>query len=270
RERNGARASWAVPKRMPLDPGLRAGAVHVEDHRFDNATVEGDIPEGNYGAGTVEIWDSGTYEIVEEKKDGGLTVRLHGERLEGTWTLVPAKLDGDPKNWLLIKKREEGGAEPGERREYQPMLATLTDEVPHGDDWLHEVKWDGYRAIGYVHGGDARLVSRNSNDLTARFPRIAKALAKAVQSPDCGVDGEVCAFDEEGRPSFSAMQQAKPGTPYAYEVFDLLELDGQPLVDLPLTERRARLEQLLDRRSTSIRLSETFEDGDALLEAARE
>ncbi|TML85295.1 MAG: DNA ligase D [Actinobacteria bacterium] len=250
-ERNGALASWAVPKGVPLEPGQRALAVHVEDHPLDYATFEGEIPKGNYGAGTVEIWDNGTYELLEEKKDGGLTVRLHGKRLEGTWTLVPAKLDGDPKNWLLIKKRDEGSAEPSERREYQPMLATLTDEVPRGDDWLYEVKWDGYRAIGYVHGGEARLVSRNSNDLTARFPQIAKALARAVKSPDCVVDGEVCAFDEEGRPSFSAMQQAKLGTPYAYEVFE-------------------RLEQLIDRRSTSIRLSETFEDGDALLEAARE
>src|SRR5207253_4008426 len=200
--------------------------------------------------------------------DGGLTVRLHGERLEGTWTLIPAHLDGKEQNWLLVRKREDGHS--GARNDYRPMLATLADTLPTGDDWLFEVKWDGYRALGYVRSGEARLLSRNGNDLTGRFPEIAKALAKAVKSPDCVVDGEVCAFDEEGRPSFSAMQQAKPGTPYAYEVFDLLELDGQPLVDLPLTERRARLEQLLDRRSTSIRLSETFEDGDALLEAARE
>ena len=108
-ERNGALASWAVPKGVPLEPGQRVLAVHVEDHPLDYATFAGEIPKGNYGAGTVEIWDSGTYELVEEKRDGGLTVRLHGKRLEGTWTLVPAKLDGDPKNWLLIKKREEIG-----------------------------------------------------------------------------------------------------------------------------------------------------------------
>jgi bifunctional non-homologous end joining protein LigD len=270
-ERDGALASWAVPKGVPMEPGQRALAVHVEDHPLDYATFEGEIPKGNYGAGTVEIWDSGTYELVEEKKDGGLTVRLHGKRLEGTWTLVPAKLDGDPKNWLLIRKRDDGyAAAAGGRREYQPMLATLTEAVPHGDNWLYEVKWDGYRALGYVHGGEARLVSRNFNDLTGRFPQIAKELAKAVRSPECVVDGEVCAFDEAGRPSFSAMQQSKPGTPYAYEVFDLLELDGRPLVDLPLTERRARLEELLDRRNTSVRLSETFDDGDALFQAARE
>src|SRR4051794_31016662 len=152
-ERNGALASWAVPKGVPLEPGQRALAVHVEDHPLDYATFEGEIPKGNYGAGTVEIWDSGTYELVEEKRDGGLTVRLHGKRLEGTWTLVPAHLDGDEKNWLLLRKREEGAA-PVEHQRYQPMLATLTDveDMPTGRGWLFEVKWDGYRAIAYVHG----------------------------------------------------------------------------------------------------------------------
>ena len=113
-ERDGALASWAVPKGVPLEPGQSALAVHVEDHPLDYATFEGEIPKGNYGAGTVEIWDSGTYELVEEKRDGGLTVRLHGKRLEGIWTLVPAHLDGDPKNWLLFRKHDEtarGGAQ---------------------------------------------------------------------------------------------------------------------------------------------------------------
>ncbi|MBA3427218.1 MAG: hypothetical protein H0U07_01415, partial [Actinobacteria bacterium] len=105
-ERNGALASWAVPKGVPLEPGTQHLAVHVEDHPLSYGDFEGEIPKGNYGAGTVEIWDRGTYELVEEKRDGGLTVHLHGERLEGLWTLVPAKLSGDPKNWLLVKKRE--------------------------------------------------------------------------------------------------------------------------------------------------------------------
>src|SRR5213080_3686967 len=109
-ERNGALASWAVPKGVPLEPGEQHLAVHVEDHPLEYATFAGEIPKGQYGAGTVEIWDKGTYELVEEKKDGGLTVRLHGRRLEGTWALVPAKLSGDEKNWLIVRKREEGGA----------------------------------------------------------------------------------------------------------------------------------------------------------------
>ena len=119
------------------------------------------------------------------------------------------------------------------------MLATLAEELPRGDDWLFEVKWDGYRALGYVRGGEAKLVSRNGNDLTGRFPGAAKELAKAVRSPECVVDGEVCALDEQGRPSFSAMQQGKPETPIVYEVFDLLELDGEP-VRRPAADRAPR------------------------------
>src|SRR5947208_7646903 len=149
-ERDGALASWAVPKGVPLEPGQQHLAVHVEDHPLEYAGFEGEIPKGQYGAGTVEIWDSGTYELVEEKRDGGLTVRLHGNRLEGTWALVPAKLSGDPKNWLIIRKRDDPGLSnrllqsPG----YAPMLATLAAELPSGEGWLLEVKWDGFRAIG--------------------------------------------------------------------------------------------------------------------------
>jgi len=268
-ERNGALASWAVPKGVPLEPGVRALAVHVEDHPLEYGGFEGEIPKGEYGAGTVEIWDAGTYELVEEKPDGGLTVRLHGKRLEGTWTLVPAALDGNEKNWLIIRKRDDD-APAGLRNDYRPMLATLAEQLPTGDDWLFEVKWDGYRALGYVRGGDAKLVSRNGNDLTGRFSDVARALAQAVRSPDCVVDGEVCALDEQGRPSFSAMQQGKKGTPIVYAVFDVLEIDGAPVLDLPLTERRQRLERLLDLRGKTVQLSVAFDDGHALLEAAIE
>ncbi|MGZ8716600.1 MAG: DNA polymerase ligase N-terminal domain-containing protein, partial [Gaiellaceae bacterium] len=195
-ELDGALASWAVPKGVPLEPGRRVLAVHVEDHPLDYATFEGEIPKGNYGAGIVEIWDHGTFDLLEEKQDGGLTVRLHGTRLEGIWTLVPAKLGGDPKNWLLIRKTDEQAVpQGGFRNDYRPMLATLADELPKGADWLYEIKWDGYRVLGSVRAGEARLVSRNGNDLTARFPDVATALAKAARSPDCVVDGEVCALD---------------------------------------------------------------------------
>src|SRR5438874_3184728 len=127
-ERGGALASWAVPKGVPLEPGEQHLAVHVEDHPLDYATFEGEIPKGNYGAGTVEIWDSGTYELLEEKKNGGLTVRLHGKRLNGTYALVPAKLSGDPKNWLILRKKEEGAAELVRVGTYAPMLATLAQD----------------------------------------------------------------------------------------------------------------------------------------------
>ncbi|MGH2999021.1 MAG: DNA ligase D, partial [Gaiellaceae bacterium] len=268
-ERDGVLASWAVPKGVPLEPGVRALAVHVEDHPLDYGGFEGEIPKGQYGAGSVEIWDSGTYELLEEKRDGGLTVRLHGKRLEGTWTLIPAHLDGKEQNWLLVRKRDET-QESAARGDYRPMLATLTDGLPSGDDWLFEVKWDGYRALGYVRGGDAKLLSRNGNDLTQRFSGVARALGHAARSPNCVVDGEVCALDEQGRPSFSAMQQGKPGTPIVYEVFDVLEIDGRPVLDLPLRERRERLEELLDTRDKTVQISGAFDDGEALLTAAQE
>src|SRR5687768_10535465 len=156
-ERDGALASWAVPKGVPLEPGQQHLAVHVEDHPLEYATFEGEIPKGQYGAGTVELWDQGTYELVEEKKNGGLTVRLHGKRLEGTYALVPAKLSGDPRNWLIIRKRDEDGAvrTEGPRRKYAPMLATLADDVPRGEGWTFEIKWDGYRIIATVAGSEA-------------------------------------------------------------------------------------------------------------------
>jgi bifunctional non-homologous end joining protein LigD len=271
-ERDGALASWAVPKGVPLEPGQQNLAVHVEDHPLEYATFEGEIPKGQYGAGSVEIWDSGTYELVEEKKNGGLTVRLHGKRLDGTWALIPAKLSGDEKNWLIIRKKEEAGSAPRpvSTRTYVPMLATLAEDIPRGAGWLFEVKWDGYRAIAKVSGGEATLTSRNGNDLTARFPNVAKEVAKAVKTPAAVLDGEVCALDEAGRSSFSAMQQGKAGTPLVYYVYDLLEVEGEPLVDLPLVERRKRLEKLLDKRNRCVRLSEAFDDGAALLEAAEQ
>ena len=270
-ERDGALASWAVPKGVPLEPGQQNLAVHVEDHPLDYATFEGEIPKGEYGAGTVEIWDSGTYELLDEKKDGGLTVRLKGRRLDGTWALVPARLSGDEKNWLIIRKRDE--SVPAPRRSggtYLPMLATLAEDVPRGAGWVFEVKWDGYRAIATVAGSEVTLTSRNGNDLTARFAHVAKEIAKAVKTPDCVLDGEVCALDEAGRSSFSAMQQGKAGTPLVYYVFDVLEAEGEPVVDLPLVERRKRLEKLLDKRNRTVRLSESFDDGAALLQAAKE
>jgi bifunctional non-homologous end joining protein LigD len=272
-ERDGVLASWAVPKGIPLEPAEQRLAVHVEDHPLEYATFEGEIPKGEYGAGTVEIWDQGTYELLDEKRDGGLTVRLEGAKLDGTWSLVPAKLSGDPKNWLILRKRDETSQQTvarSERATYQPMLATLADQVPQGRGWLHEVKWDGYRAITRVAGGDATLTSRRGNDLTARFASVARGLEAAVRTPECVLDGEVCALDERGRSSFSAMQQGKPDTPIVYYVFDVLEVEGQPLIELPLTERRRRLEGLIDRRSKTVRVSEAFEDGNALYEAARE
>ena len=266
-ERNGALASWAVPKGVPLEPGARSLAVHVEDHPLEYASFHGEIPGGEYGAGSVEVFDHGTYDLLEEKRGGQLTVFLHGERLRGRWTLVPARLDGKEQNWLLIKGHDGDGDESA-RRSYRPMLATPDTELPRGAGWVHEVKFDGYRAIAYVRGGVCRLVSRNGNDLTERFRAVAQAIARAVKSPNAVVDGELCRLTEDGRSSFSELQQ---GTgPLVYFAFDLLELDGVPRVDEPLRARKAALRELLDPRIRSVAFSDSFDDGAALLDAARE
>jgi bifunctional non-homologous end joining protein LigD len=263
-ERNGALASWAVPKGIPLRRGERHLAVHVEDHPLEYADFEGTIPAGEYGAGTVEIWDRGTYELLEEKKNGGLTVRLNGERLDGIWTLVPAHLDGDPKNWLLLRKDDSG---PGRVR-YQPMLATASETIPKGEGWVYEPKWDGYRAIVTVSAGEVSFTSRRGNDLTERFGELARRARPAFRSADAVVDAEICALDEEGRSRFSLLQDGR-GT-LVLVAYDVLELDGEPLVDLPLHERRERLGRLIDPTSGSVVISPQFTDGEALLEAARE
>ncbi len=261
-ERDGVLASWAVPKGVPLEEGAKALAVHVEDHPLEYASFEGEIPKGSYGGGTVEIWDSGTYELLEEKPDGGLKVRLTGTRLHGVWTLVPAHLDGKEANWLLVHSRAEPAAA---KTTYKPMLATVAAELPSAGEWLYEVKFDGYRAIAYLRGGTCTIRSRNDNDLSVRFAEVASALERAA-AEDAVLDGEVCALDELGRPSFSAMQQGS--RPLVYYAFDCLERAGEALVGLPIEERRASLAAVLVRRGPTVLLSESFADGGALLAAA--
>ena len=261
-ERDGALASWAVPKGLPLAAGERHLAVHVEDHPLDYGSFEGTIPAGQYGAGTVEIWDRGTYELLEEKPDGGLTFRLRGERVDGVWTLVPAHLDGNERNWLLLRK----DAPPEAAVAARPQLATVTDVLPSGAGWLFEPKWDGYRAIVTIRGGEATLTSRNGNDLTERFRSVARAVVHAVRTSSAVLDGEVCALDETGAARFESLQSGAGRL--VLMVFDVLAVDGQPVVDLPLVERRRILEELLEPATEGVRLSPAFEDGPALLAAA--
>lgn len=266
-ERDGVLASWAVPKGLPADPGARHLAVHVEDHPLDYATFEGDIPAGEYGAGRVEIWDAGTWECLAAKPDGGMSVRLRGARVDGTFELVPAGLGGDAKNWLVIRKAEEG-LRPVPDSRPAPMLAVLEAAPPTGPGWRHEVKWDGFRCLSRVHAGEARLWSRNDQDLTGRFEEIAKRLPRAVRTTDAVIDGEVCALDERGRPRFGLLQRG--GGRLVYQVFDVLEADGRDTCGLPWTERRALLERLVEPDDPVVRISPHFGDGAALLVAAAE
>jgi bifunctional non-homologous end joining protein LigD len=269
-EKNGALASWAVPKGVPLEPGAKALAVHVEDHPLEYAKFHGEIPKGQYGGGTVEIFDNGTYDLLEEKRNGQLTFDLHGKKLKGRWSLVPAHMDGKEQNWLLIKRHDDHDEGPtaAAQQSYKPMLATVDTHIPHGDDWAHEVKFDGFRALAYVRGGECKLVSRNDNDLTGRFPEVAKAIVKAVKSPNAVLDGEICRIDPSGKTSFSELQQGSG--PLVFYAFDLLELDGEPRIDQPLTERKKELRTLLDARVKTVAYSEDFDDGDALFAVAQQ
>ena len=177
-------------------------------------------------------------------------------------------MDGKEQNWLLIKRSDADGSEwYAGQQTYRPMLASLAKSVPHGEGWTYEVKFDGFRALAYVRNSECKLLSRNEKELNGRFPEVAKALVKAVKSPNAVVDGEICRIDPAGRTSFSELQQGSG--PLVFYAFDLLELDGEPLVDLPLTERKAQLRKLLDKRVTTVAFSEDFDDGDALFEVAQ-
>ena len=256
--------SWAVPKGVPLDPGARHLAVHVEDHPLDYGAFEGVIPAGQYGAGTVEIWDRGTYARVEEKRDGGLTFDLHGDRLRGRWTLVPAHLDGKPENWLLLRK------DPGpDRGSWRPMLATAATTPPVGTGVAVRAE------VGRLSrpGGRSRWRGvahrpRRQRPRGARFPELARALPLVVRTPDAVVDGELCSLTAAGRSSFESLQRGDGAV--VLVAFDLLELDGVPLVGLPLVERRRRLEEVVDPSAGPAVISPVFDDGVALLQAARD
>ncbi len=267
-ERNGALASWAVPKGVPLEPGAKALAVHVEDHPLEYATFHGEIPKGQYGGGTVEIFDNGTYELLEEKPNGQLTFDLHGQKLKGRWSLVPTRMDGKEQNWLLIKRHDDHEESSAVAQTYKPMLATLDTNIPHGEEWAHEVKFDGFRAVAYIRRGECKLVSRSGNDLTGRFPEVAKAIVKAVKSPNAVIDGEITRLDPTGKTSFSELQQGEG--PLVFYAFDLLELDGESRIELPLTERKHQLRELLDARVKTVAYSVEFDDGDALFAVAQE
>ncbi len=144
---------------------------------------------------------------------------------------------------------------------------TTSATLPAGEAWVYEPKWDGFRAIVTVAGGDVTLTSRNGNDLTERFIDVARAAKLGIRSADAVLDGEICALDERGRSRFSLLQEGTGNL--ALVLFDLLEVDSEPLLDEPLSERRRRLEALV-KPGGQVFVSPQFEDGEALLVAARE
>jgi bifunctional non-homologous end joining protein LigD len=281
-ELDGVLKSWAVPKGPSMDPGDKRLAVQVEDHPLSYGNFEGVIPKGNYGAGTVEIWDAGTYTADADTKDNGtsilrkgiqsgsLKITLHGKKLKGSFALVRMN-DGKEKNWLLIKHRDEfatNGKDTAAKNNVQspvtsvrsprakerkfkdfikPMLATLTDEPFDNQDWIFEVKWDGYRAISEINKGDVKFYSRNGLSFHELYPEIANELKKIKK--ECVIDGEVVVLDENGKPSFQKLQQfgMNRGFPILYYIFDCLSYSGKDITDKPLVERKKILEKLLPK-----------------------
>jgi bifunctional non-homologous end joining protein LigD len=264
-ERDGVLLSWALPRGVPLRAGERALAVHVEDHPLEYASFEGVIPAGEYGGGTVDLWDTGTYELVHERKNGQLTVLLHGTRLEGEWALIPAKLDGQERNWLIIRASKEGAL--GAARAYEPMQPRPAKRIPRGSDWAFELAWAGVRALAPVEGAKGRFEHGRGDELDARTRHLLAQMPRAVTTSECVLDGVICALDDDGRPSRELLEQG--GGTMVYMVFDVLDVEGESLVDEPWSARRTALEGVLDERVDDLRLSRAHDDGAELREAAR-
>jgi bifunctional non-homologous end joining protein LigD len=254
-ERDGVLVSFAVPNGLPTEPGENRLAVHTEDHPLEYLDFHGEIPEGNYGAGTMTIWDQGTYEELkwEPRK---IEVMLHGERVQGRYALFPIEKGDNPKDWMIhrMDPPADPTAEPMPEK-VLPMLARLGDLPRDDEKWAHEIKWDGVRAICHSEPGRMRIYSRNLNDITSRYPELSK-LNRALSHHRAILDGEIVAFGQNGRPDFGALQQRMHLTvesqvrrlarskPVTYVLFDLVWLDGHSLMDAPYEERRARLDEL--------------------------
>lgn len=295
-ELDGTLKSWAVPKGPSLDPTQKRLAVHVEDHPLSYADFEGVIPPKQYGAGTVIVWDRGTWEPIGDPREGlstgNLKFRLNGEKLQGTWALV--RMRGKPNErqeaWLLIKERDAQarpeaefrvvdalpdsvltgngtlampmGARPGPvPQSLAPELATLVDRAPAGDDWSYEIKFDGYRILARIDGGKVALFTRNGHDWTAKLNNLAEAV-KDLNIPSGWLDGEVVKLGANAIPDFGGLHRSfETGQleDIRYFVFDIPFYAGYDLRDARLADRRALLSNLLSKAaSNQVLFSEDF------------
>jgi bifunctional non-homologous end joining protein LigD len=286
-ELDGTLKSWAVPKGPSLDPKDKRLAVQTEDHPLDYGEFEGTIPEKQYGAGDVLLWDKG--EWTSEDRDpraalrkGTLHFRLDGEKLHGSWVLTRLR---DGKNWLLIKRNDENASSDVDIVEQRPesvkrapkksrraskarlpafitpQLATLVTEPPRSSaatgSWVYEVKHDGYRMLARTAGDEVRLFTRSGNDWTGKLPHLARAVEK-LGLKNTWLDGEIVVPGADGRASFQALQNAFDAGSDAkivYYVFDVPFLGGKDLRQLPLRERKARLKKAL-KPNQSVRFSD--------------
>ena len=205
-EMRGILASWAVPNGPPLEAGKRRLAVHTEDHPIEYLTFHGVIPDG-YGAGTMTIWDTGTYELIEEKPNE-VKIRMKGERLDGEWVIVQTK-QNEGRDWLMIKHGTPPKNDPLLSK-IEPMLASAADQPFDSPDFTYEPKWDGVRTIAFVDGGEVRLQTRNLLDCTKQYPEATQAAEALTGAYHAILDGEIVALNEKGVPSFQRLQPRMP------------------------------------------------------------
>lgn len=283
-ELNGTLLSWAIPKGPSFNPHDKRLAVKVEDHPLEYRNFEGIIPKGEYGGGLVMLWDEGYWEPVfnaeEGIENGSLKFILYGKRLKGKWALVRMKSETSKTNdnWLLIKEKdeyikndngiteyvtsirtgrsfkqiEEGSESVLQENPFKStdvQLAKLADIIPKGDNWLYEVKYDGYRILAFVEANQAKLFTRNGNNFTNKFLSVASSLCDLVKNRAMVFDGEMVITDENGRSDFQALQNymknPKDKT-LTYIIFDLLALDGIDLRNRHLIDRKKMLESVLN------------------------
>jgi bifunctional non-homologous end joining protein LigD len=255
-EHDGVLASWAIPNGIPPAPSENRLAVHTEDHPLEYLEFQGQIPAGEYGAGTMRIWDRGMFEVHkwEERK---VEITFHGERLTGRYGLFPIGGEGNSANdWMIHRMDPPTDPDREPMPEHVvPMLAGAGDVPSPEQNWAFEVKWDGVRAIAYLPPGRLRLESRNLREITDSYPEV-RGLTRDLGMREAVLDGEIVAFDDAGRPSFerlqsrmhvtsaSSVRRLAASTPVVYAIFDLLYLEGRSLMHLPYTDRRAQLESL--------------------------
>ena len=282
-EWEGVLLSWAVPKGPSYDKQDKRLAVQVEDHPLEYRNFEGTIPKGEYGGGVVMLWDEGIWEpftnVEEGLRKGELKFLLKGRRLKGKWALVRWKAisSEEKNNWLLLKEKDEyvrdtdgisefitsirtgrtmAQIEGGEAHSItknpfhtaEVQLAKLVKTIPEGEDWLYELKYDGYRILAYVEGHIVRLITRNGKDYTKRFQEIALSLLELAAGKSMILDGEMAVTDASGKTDFQALQhyvKNPKGQRLTYIVFDLLALEGEDLREKQLIDRKATLEVLM-------------------------
>jgi bifunctional non-homologous end joining protein LigD len=259
-ERDGVLASWAVPKNLPDTPAVNHLAVHTEDHPLEYLAFHGTIPRGEYGAGQMIVWDTGTYE-TEKFNDHEVIVTLHGNKIDGRYALIQT----DGKNWLAHRMKEQKRPQAGD---LAPMLATEGSvERLKATQWSFEGKWDGYRVLVDANRGKLNLRSRRGRDVTGEYPQF-ESLAADLADHHVILDGEAVALDASGVPSFSEMQNRARSTRVEYWAFDILHLDGRSLMRAKYSDRRRLLEALAEGGGLIVP-DQLPGDGPAAMEYAR-